>query len=90
MKQKEIKEQEIPDLNIFMMCEKLNTKALSQIPKGFHIRNCKPEELKIWMEFPFDNEDDKKNSCDCDCVCSLPCADGVNGRGGGNHLWIEC
>lgn len=61
MKQKEIKEQEIPDLNIFMMCEKLNTNALSQIPKGFHIRNCKPEELKIWMGFPFDNEEDKKN-----------------------------
>lgn len=61
MSHREIKEQEIPDLNIFMVCDKLNNKALSKLPNGFHIRNCKPEELKIWMEFPFDNEEDKKN-----------------------------
>lgn len=53
-------EKDIPDLNIFMMCDKLNTNALSKIPNNFHIRNCKPEELKIWLEFPFDNEEDKK------------------------------
>lgn len=56
-----MREQDIPDLNIFMMCDKLNEKALSKLPDGFHIRSCKPEELKIWKEFPFDNEEDKKN-----------------------------
>ena len=55
-----MREQEIPDLNIFMMCDKLNEKALSKIPNDFHIRNCRPEELKIWKEFPFDTETDKK------------------------------
>ena len=42
------------------MCDKLNNAALSQLPKGFHIRTYRSEELKIWMEFPFDNENDKK------------------------------
>ena len=40
--------------------EKLNEKALSNLPQGFHIRTCKPNELSIWKEFPFDNERDKK------------------------------
>lgn len=56
-----MREQDIPDLNIFMMCDKLNKGALSKLPNGFHIRTCKPEELNIWMGFPFDNEEDKKN-----------------------------
>jgi len=55
-----MKEQEIPDLNIFMMCDKLNNNALSKLPEGFHIRTCKPEELRIWKQFPFDNVKDKK------------------------------
>ena len=55
-----MKEKDIPDLNIFMMCEKLNTNALSELPKGYHIRNCRPEELETWMEFPFDDEEDKE------------------------------
>ena len=45
-------EKDIPDLNIFMMCDKLNTNALSKIPNNFHIRNWKQEELKILLEFP--------------------------------------
>ena len=50
----------IPDLNIFMMCEKLNENALKEIPSGFHVRTCQKNELKIWKEFPFDSEEDKK------------------------------
>ena len=50
-----MREQDIPDLNIFMMCDNLNKRALSKLPHGFYIRTCKSEELKIWMEFPFDN-----------------------------------
>jgi len=53
-------EHEIPDYNIFMMCDKLNKNALRDIPSGYHIRNCRPNELRIWKEFPFDNEEDKK------------------------------
>lgn len=57
-----MREQDIPDLNMFMMCDKLNENALSEIPEGFHIRNIKPEELKIWKEFHFDSENDKKEN----------------------------
>lgn len=56
-----MREQDIPDLNIFMMCERLNENALSKLPDGFHIRTCRPDELKIWKEFPFDNDEDKTN-----------------------------
>lgn len=52
-------EKNIPDLNIFMMCEKVNTQAFTEIPSGFHIRNCRQEELDIWKKFPFDTESDK-------------------------------
>ena len=55
-----MEEKNIPDLNIFMMCEKLNENALKEIPNGFHIRTCRKDELQIWKEFPFDNEEDKK------------------------------
>lgn len=52
-------ERDIPDLNIFMMCEEVNTKAFKDIPKGFHVRNCRKKELDIWKRFPFDTEEDK-------------------------------
>lgn len=55
-----MREQDIPDLNLFMMCERLNKNALSELPSGFHIRTCRPNELSIWKEFPFDTESDKK------------------------------
>ena len=54
-----MREQDIPDLNIFMMCDRLNEDALSDLPSGYHIRNCRPDELELWMEFPFDTEEDK-------------------------------
>lgn len=59
-----MEEKNIPDLNIFMMCEKLNENALREIPKGFHIRTCRKDELQIWKEFPFDNDEDKKQYID--------------------------
>lgn len=49
-------EEEIPDYNIFMMCESLDKTALSDLPKGFHFRNCRPDELELWKAFPFDAE----------------------------------
>lgn len=53
-------EDEIPELNIFMMCDKLDEKALSSLPKGFYFRTCRKEELDIWKQFPFDKEEDKR------------------------------
>ncbi|MCZ9893345.1 GNAT family N-acetyltransferase [Brachyspira hyodysenteriae] len=51
----------LEDSNLFMMCKSINKNALSDIPNGYHIRNCKRDELNLWFEFPFDNEEDKKN-----------------------------
>jgi ribosomal protein S18 acetylase RimI-like enzyme len=52
-----MKEEEIPDKNIFMMCETLNTDALSKLPTGYSIRSCRPDELDIWKMMPFDTVD---------------------------------
>ena len=51
-------EEEISDKNLFMICQKLNVDALSELPDGYHIRNCREEELEIWKEMPFDNPKD--------------------------------
>ena len=45
---------QIPDMNLFMMCEELNKKALSDMPSGFLVRNCRKDELDIWKAMPFD------------------------------------
>jgi ribosomal protein S18 acetylase RimI-like enzyme len=47
-------DEEIPDKNVFMMCEALNRGALSELPDGYFVRNCRPDELNIWKAFPFD------------------------------------
>jgi ribosomal protein S18 acetylase RimI-like enzyme len=47
---------EIPDLNLFMMCEKLNKNACKELPEGFFVRSLKKEELEIWKRIPFDDE----------------------------------
>lgn len=57
-----MREQDIPDLNMFMMCDKLNENALSKLPEGFHIRNIRPEELKLWKEIHFDTEESKREN----------------------------
>lgn len=49
-------EEEIPDYNIFMMCEQLNKDALSVLNSEYHFRSCRPNELEIWKAFPFDSE----------------------------------
>lgn len=48
-------EDEIPDYNIFMMCEQLNREALSELNPEYHFRNCRPDELETWKAFPFDS-----------------------------------
>lgn len=49
-----MKEEEIPDKNVFMMCQALNPNALSELPKEYFVRSCRPEELDIWKAMPFD------------------------------------
>lgn len=51
-----MREEEIPDYNIFMMCRQINKSALTELSAGYHFRNCKPEELEIWKAFPFDSD----------------------------------
>ncbi len=46
---------ELPDTNIFMMCERLNRAALAPLPPGYHARTCRPDELAIWKAMPFDD-----------------------------------
>jgi GNAT superfamily N-acetyltransferase len=50
-----MKEEEIPDKNIFMMCEELNHNSLSKLPSSYSIRSCRPDELDIWKMMPFDH-----------------------------------
>jgi ribosomal protein S18 acetylase RimI-like enzyme len=52
-----MKEAEIPDRNIFMMCESLNRTVLTELPVGYSLRNCRYDELDIWKMMPFDNPD---------------------------------
>ena len=50
-------EKDIPDYNIFMICEKLNKEAFRKdLPKGYYIRNCRKDEYDIWKKFPFNDE----------------------------------
>ena len=51
-----MKEEEIPDYNIFMMCERLNQGALTDLNPGYYFRNCRPDELELWKAFPFDSD----------------------------------
>ncbi len=48
-------EDQIPDYNLFMMCEHLNENALSVLNNGYYLRNCTQQDLVIWKKFPFDN-----------------------------------
>lgn len=51
-----MKEEEIPDYNVFMMCERLNEGALTDLHPDYHFRNCRPDELELWKGFPFDSD----------------------------------
>ena len=50
-----MKEEDIPDKNIFMICEAADSKAFSELPAGYAVRNCRPDELDIWKAMPFDD-----------------------------------
>ena len=53
-------EEQIPDLNLFMMCKEPNRAAFSVLPPPFYFDLCRPEELDIWMAFPFDEAETAK------------------------------
>jgi ribosomal protein S18 acetylase RimI-like enzyme len=48
----------IPDKNIFMICRQLNRQAMRALPAGYHLRNCREDELDIWKAMPFDDPAD--------------------------------
>lgn len=37
-----------------MMCEAPELSAFSDMPEGFSVRNCRPDELDVWKALPFD------------------------------------
>ena len=45
---------QLEESHIFMCCTKLREQAFTPIPAGYHLRCCRPEELLIWKDFPFD------------------------------------
>jgi ribosomal protein S18 acetylase RimI-like enzyme len=45
----------VPELNLFMICMKLDRGALSELSSEYHIRNCRKDELDIWKAMPFDD-----------------------------------
>ncbi|NJM48223.1 MAG: GNAT family N-acetyltransferase [Alkalinema sp. RU_4_3] len=51
-----MKEAEIPDKNIFMICKALNHNALTELPASYSIRSCRPDELALWKAMPFDDD----------------------------------
>lgn len=51
-----MKEEEIPDYNVFMMCKQVNQNALTDLDTDYYFRNCRPDELEIWKAFPFDSD----------------------------------
>ena len=45
---------QIPEKNLFMMCNSLHLKATRELPKGYHLRFCREDELDTWKAMPFD------------------------------------
>lgn len=54
-KMSDLSDQDIPDKNLFMMCEQLNFSALRELPEPYYVRNCREDELDIWKAMPFDD-----------------------------------
>lgn len=48
--------EQLPNPNIFMICEQVNVTAYREMPEGYRIRLCCPNELQIWKLMPFDDE----------------------------------
>ena len=46
------------EANVFMICRRLNPRALHTLAPNYHIRTCRPEELALWKAMPFDTPAD--------------------------------
>ena len=46
---------EIPDLNLFMMCDTFHPSACSTLPTGYSFRHCKKNEIEIWKALHIDD-----------------------------------
>jgi len=53
---------EIPDKNLFMMCGAPDPAAFTELPREFHFRACREEELETWMRMQFNGEDEYKEN----------------------------
>jgi ribosomal protein S18 acetylase RimI-like enzyme len=42
-------------MDLFLMCERLETSALTAMPAGFHVRFCREDELEAWKAMHFDD-----------------------------------
>ena len=42
------------------MCKALNRAALTELPAGFFLRNCRPDEFGIWKAMPFETAEQAK------------------------------
>ena len=47
-------EEQIPEKNLFMMCQKLEYSALKELPKDYVVRYCRKSELDTWKAMHFD------------------------------------
>lgn len=45
-------------MNLYMMCRAIMPGAFSPIPEGHAVRALKPEELGLWLAFPFDSDEE--------------------------------
>ena len=46
------------DRHLFMRCNAIDISPFGELPEGYHLRTCRPEELDIWYGFPFDTPED--------------------------------
>ncbi|MGI6665376.1 MAG: GNAT family N-acetyltransferase [Christensenellaceae bacterium] len=47
---------EIPALDLFMMCEKINTAAFGALPAGYFFRHPREDELDAWIRLNIEDE----------------------------------
>ena len=48
-------EANVSQRDLFMMCEQMNSEAVSALPDGYRARNCRRDELDVWMRMQFDD-----------------------------------
>jgi len=50
------------DMDIFMICKKIDKKAFKNLPKEYFARNLRKTELEIWKNFHFLNMNIQKKN----------------------------